>query len=238
MRLILEPPGDFKQIFKRFIHNISYFYLSKVENIFGMLRIIGALVFVLFYTAPVSGMKTESMRTHTADSIHVELEEVVVYPRQKQRAQYRRQKKQTRLEYNVRKAYPYARVAAEKITEIEARISEMESRAEEKKWIKKEYNELVKTFKKPLMQLTVSQGKILIRLIYRETQNTTFAHIKAYKGGANAYFWQTLALLFGNNLKADYDPNGEDQAIEQIVRTIEQENGQQTVAPVKLEDFQ
>jgi hypothetical protein len=79
------------------------------------------------------------------------------------------------------------------------------------------------TFKQPLMKLTVTQGKILVRLIYRETNNTSFNHIKEYKGTVNAYFWQSLALLFGNNLKADYEPNGRDREIEQVVRSIEKE---------------
>ena len=95
--------------------------------------------------------------------------------------------------------------------------------AKRKQIIKKEYKELMHTFKQPLMKLTVTQGKILVRLIYRETNNTSFNHIKEYKGTVNAYFWQSLALLFGNNLKADYEPNGRDREIEQVVRSIEKE---------------
>ena len=53
------------------------------------------------------------------------------------------------------------------------------------------------------------------------TSNSSFHHIKEYKGGVNAYFWQSLALLFGNNLKADYEPEGRDKEIEEIVRAIE-----------------
>lgn len=70
------------------------------------------------------------------------------------------------------------------------------------------------------MKLTITQGRILIRLIYRETNNSAFAHIKEYKGSVNAYFWQSLALLFGNNLKADYEPYGKDADIEEIVLAI------------------
>ncbi len=72
------------------------------------------------------------------------------------------------------------------------------------------------------MKLSVTQGRILVRLIYRETNHTSFAHIREYKGAVNAYFWQSLALLFGNNLKAAYDPYGEDAEIEEIVQRIQQ----------------
>ena len=108
---------------------------------------------------------------------------------------YRQERRNVRLEYNVRKVYPYARIAASKISD-----------------------------KAPLMRLTITQGRILIRLIYRETNNTSFSHIREYRGAVNAYFWQSIALLFGHNLKADYDPNGEDAEIEAIVRKIQQEN--------------
>lgn len=136
----------------------------------------------------------------------------------------RRERRQARLEYNVRKVYPYARLASLKIRELNDKIARIPDPAEQKKVIKAEYKELLKTFRKPLTKLTITQGRILVRLIYRETNNTSFAHIKAYKGNFNAYFWQSIALLFGNNLKSDYEANGKDAEIEKIIRKIEEEN--------------
>ena len=150
---------------------------------------------------------------------HVLLHEVDVVARLKNPRKYaRQQQRNQRIVYNVRKVFPYA---AAKINEIENKLAQTDSEAKRKQIIKKEYKELMHTFKQPLMKLTVTQGKILVRLIYRETNNTSFNHIKEYKGTVNAYFWQSLALLFGNNLKADYEPNGRDREIEQIVRSIE-----------------
>ena len=83
--------------------------------------------------------------------------------------------------YNVRKVFPYAKIAAAKINEIENKLAQTDSEAKRKQIIKKEYKELMHTFKQPLMKLTVTQGKILVRLIYRETNNTSFNHIKEYK---------------------------------------------------------
>lgn len=87
----------------------------------------------------------------------------------------------------------------------------------------------MKTFKTPLMKLSITQGRILIRLIYRETNHTSFAHIREYRGTVNAYFWQSLALLFGNNLKAGYEPHGEDAEIEEIIQKILQENNKKGI---------
>ena len=153
---------------------------------------------------------------------HVLLHEVDVVARLKNPRKYARQQQRNQtMVYNVRNVFPYAKIAAAKINEIENKLAQTDSEAKRKQIIKKEYKELMHTFKQPLMKLTVTQGKILVRLIYRETNNTSFNHIKEYKGTVNAYFWQSLALLFGNNLKADYEPNGRDREIEQIVRSIE-----------------
>ena len=153
---------------------------------------------------------------------HVTLDEVNVFAKRINARKYARQQKRNhRLVHNVRKALPYAKIAAAKINEIEALLAQAHSKREKERIIKEEYKQLMKTFKKPLMRLTVTQGKILVRLIYRETNNSSFHHIKEYKGSVNAYFWQSLALLFGNNLKADYEPEGRDKEIEEVVRQIE-----------------
>ena len=153
---------------------------------------------------------------------HVTLDEVNVFAKRINARKYARQQKRNhRLVHNVRKALPYAKIAAAKINEIEALLAQAHSKREKERIIKEEYKQLMKTFKKPLMSLTVTQGKILVRLIYRETNNSSFHHIKEYKGSVNAYFWQSLALLFGNNLKADYEPEGRDKEIEEVVRQIE-----------------
>ena len=69
--------------------------------------------------------------------------------------------------------------------------------------------------------MTINQGRILIKLIDRQTGNTSYVVLEELKGNLSAFFWQSLARLFGNNLKAHYDPNGEDAEIEKIIKTIE-----------------
>ncbi len=159
--------------------------------------------------------------TNNDTIFHAWLPEVLVIGKKRsQHWYYRQQKRLTRLEYNVRKVYPYARAAATKIQEIENKIARISSENERKALLKEEYSQLMTTFKAPLMKLSITQGRILIRLIYRETQHTSFSHIQTYRGSVNAYFWQSIARIFGHNLKAVYDPQGEDAEIEAIVQKI------------------
>ncbi len=193
-----------------------------------MLRIFAVILFI--FCINISNAQTRRREVISAyvingDTIlYIQLPEVVVTGKAKKRSQryYERQyRNQTRLEYNVKKVYPYARMAANKINEIELKLSKIKKESERKEALKEEYSQLMKNFKEPLTRLSVSQGRILIKLIYRETNNTSFTHIREYRGSVNAYFWQSLALLFGHNLKSTYDPCGEDAEIEAIVLKIE-----------------
>lgn len=188
-----------------------------------MVRIFFVILWVLFYANALKAQQIVVPATvvHGDTLPHLNLEEVNVFGKKLDKRQYRRYtRRQERLEYNVRKVYPYAQIAARKIREIDTRISTVSDRKKRKQIIKEEYGEMMKTFRKPLTRLSITQGRILIRLIYRETNNSAFAHIKEYKGSVNAYFWQSIALLFGNNLKADYEPYGKDADIEEIVLAI------------------
>lgn len=193
-----------------------------------MTRIFIVILF-LFCINSLSAQRREVVRSviRAGDTIpQVWLEEVVVKGKNHRSGWYQRQyRRYSRLEYNVRKVYPYARIAAAKVMEIENKLSGVSRETERKRIVKEEYTELMKTFKAPLMKLSINQGRILIRLIYRETNHTSFAHIREYRGTVNAYFWQSVALLFGNNLKAAYDPYGDDAEIEEIVQKILAENG-------------
>lgn len=195
--------------------------LSVSQNIIYRLPL---LLFLILYLTEDCRAQQESgyLLRLGRDSIPIiYLDEVIVRGKTHRKRYYEKyNERRARLEYNVKKVYPYAKIAAQKIKEIEIRIGHAKS-SERKEVIKKEYAEMMKTFKEPLTKLSVNQGKILVRLIYRETNNTSFSHIKEYKGTVNAYFWQSLALLFGNNLKAAYDPYGADSEIEEIIIDIE-----------------
>jgi hypothetical protein len=127
-----------------------------------------------------------------------------------------------RLVNNVKKAYPYAKLAGVKLQELNDHYLAIDSKKKKKDYAQKVEEELKSEFEGELRKLTISQGRILLRLVDRETGSTTYDIVKDFRGGISAVFWQTVAKLFGSNLKSTYDPTkGEDKTIEQIIHQIE-----------------
>jgi hypothetical protein len=126
-----------------------------------------------------------------------------------------------RLFTNVYKVLPYARIAKATLDEINDTIATMSSEHERKVFIKQKEKEMKERFEKELKNLTIDQGRILIKLIDRETGETSYELVKELRGSLTATFWQGMAHLFGSNLKATYDSVGEDRAVEQIIRQID-----------------
>ncbi len=139
------------------------------------------------------------------------------YPR-KFRAALRRHDKLVR---NVKKVYPYAKIAGLKLHEYEDLLKNASSDRERRKLMKQAEKELKEQFEGDITKLTFSQGIILIKLIDRETGNSSYVLIQELRGKVIAFFWQSVARLFGYNLKSGYDPEGEDREIEFIVQQIE-----------------
>lgn len=126
-----------------------------------------------------------------------------------------------RLKRNVKKAYPYAKEAGKAMREFDEMMAKLDKRKDRRSYEKAFEKKMRERFEEELKNLTVTQGMILIKLINRETGKTTFTAIKEIKGSFNAFMYQTSARLFGHNLKDDYDPDGKDYIIEDIVQMIE-----------------
>jgi hypothetical protein len=126
-----------------------------------------------------------------------------------------------RLRNAVYVTYPYARTAGYIINDVNAHTQGM-SKSDKKKYIKSREKDLKKEFSDPLSNLSVYQGKVLMKLINRETQNNCYDIIKEYRGGFNARMYQTVAFFFGSSLKQDYDiaHDKTDRQIESIVNEI------------------
>ncbi len=154
---------------------------------------------------------------------YVKLHEIVVYP-EREFKNRRQRRRYSRLMFNVKKVYPYAVLIGNYYREIVRDLEYIPVERDRKKYLKKKEKELKKQYKEALVNLTFSQGRLLIKLVDRETDNTTFDVIKEFKGNMSAYFWQSLAVVFGSNLKSEYNPNEEDKMIEEIIAKIE--NGQ------------
>ncbi|MCK5066490.1 MAG: DUF4294 domain-containing protein [Bacteroidales bacterium] len=150
----------------------------------------------------------------------IELPEVRVYDRRDFDYLYLK-RKYRRLIRNVKKAYPYSKIAGTKLKELDDQLASIENEKEQKVYIQKTEKEIMGQFEKEVKKLTVTQGIILVKLIDRETGRTSYQVIKELRGSITAFFWQGIARIFGNNLKAEYDPEGADRVIEDIVRGIE-----------------
>ena len=129
--------------------------------------------------------------------------------------------KYLKLRRDVIRAYPYAKLASIQLKYVNDSIAKIPTKRARKKFIKKTEKELKELFAKDLKKLTRNQGFILIKLIDRETGDTSYELVKELRGSLQAFFWQSLARLFGSNMKANYDPEGEDALIESIVQGIE-----------------
>ena len=126
-----------------------------------------------------------------------------------------------RLVRNVKKAYPYAKIAGQKFNEYNQKIAGIQSKSVQKALMKQAEEELEAKFGSELKELTITQGKILLKLIDRETSNSSYDIVKDFRGNFRAFFYQSFARVFGYNLKVKYDPLGEDADIERIVLLIE-----------------
>ncbi|MCI1779534.1 MAG: DUF4294 domain-containing protein [Bacteroidales bacterium] len=135
----------------------------------------------------------------------------------------RKWRKYRRTVYNFGKTYPYAILARKISMEADSTIAAKHfNRFEREKYIRKTQKELFRKFEKPLKNMTVSQGKMLLKLIDRELGRTSFSVIKGYKGGVAAGFWQGIARLFGSDLKEPYDMYGRDRILEELVITYQE----------------
>ncbi len=131
----------------------------------------------------------------------------------------------TRLRNAVYVTYPYAKAASRIMNEINAQLVNVSSRKERKIIIKSREKELKKEFTDKLTRLSVYQGKVLMKLINRETGNNCYEIIDEYKGFISAAFWQAVAVVFGSNLKQSYDPQKKDTDMEKIVKDVEKMYG-------------
>lgn len=123
------------------------------------------------------------------------------------------------LKRRVLKVYPYAILAKEKLNAIKNSLDSIPKKRHKRrftkqmsKWVKEEYSDRLK-------KLSMKEGQILVKLIYRETKLTSYEVVRSYRGRFNALFWQTMAKLWKNNLKTKYDPINvkEDKLIEHII---------------------
>ncbi len=150
--------------------------------------------------------------------VYRKLDEVTITPRDLSRRQQRRY---TRLVAKVKKVYPLAAEARELLKDYEPQYYALEDQRDRRKLMKGLEKELLDKHKDELKKWSISDGKLLLKLINRETERTPYSLIKDFRGDFSAVFWQGIARIFKNDLKDGYDPNGEDKMLEEIVILVE-----------------
>ena len=115
------------------------------------------------------------------------------------------------------KVYPIAKIAQDKLRTMERELAHLPTRKEQREYIRKVYDEIKAEYTPVLKRMTRTQGKVLLKLIDRETEYTAYEVLREFRGGFIAGFWQGVSKIFGQDLKSEYDRMGEDHIIEQIV---------------------
>lgn len=152
--------------------------------------------------------------------IHKNIQEVIIFPQRKFKNK-RQSRRYSRYVQKVKKVYPVAVKARVLLAKYEPEYYALEDKRDRKKLMKKLEKELFAEHKEDLKKWSMSDGRILLKLINRETERTPYTLIKDFRGDIRAVFWQGVALIFSNNLKSGYDPEEEDRILEEIVTLIE-----------------
>jgi hypothetical protein len=129
------------------------------------------------------------------------------------------EKKYQRLVYNVKKVLPYAKMASFRFQMMEQNLQLLPTEKAKKEYLKRTEKSIKDQFMDDLYNLTQTQGRILIKLLYRETGKTGYELLQEYRGNFTAWYWQGMAKLFNANLKEEFDPI-EDWQIEQIIKQL------------------
>ena len=140
-------------------------------------------------------------------------------------AQRRARAEWTRLRNAIYVTFPYAKRAGLVMNDVNVHLVGVTDKDKRKKYINSREKELKREFADPLTNLSIYQGKVLMKLINRETGNNCYEIIKEYKGGFLARFYQTVAFFFGTNLKQPYDKTGDEAEMEKIVQEVERMYG-------------
>lgn len=164
-----------------------------------------------YYKAYLEGKDTVAM---------VRLREVVVFPVVKFKNQ-KEQEKYNRLVRDVKRTLPYAKMVYETLLETYEYMETLPTDKAKEEHLKQMEKDLFKDYMPELKKLTLKQGKLLIKLINRECNQSSYNLVKAFLGSFRAGFWNIFAGMFGASLKSNYDPKGDDAEIERIVVLVE-----------------
>ena len=200
------------------------------------MKLLAVIVLIFLFVSELSG-QTDSLK-HKNDSLpdkfyllqkvkrdgitmpEVEIKEVTILapPKTEKKSDLR---KYDRLVYNIKRVYPYAIMVRLRLSQVNDELNNITDEKKRKEYIKNVEKDVFAEYEGEISQMTITQGRLLIKLIDRETQNTSYALIREYRGKLTAAFWQGIARLFGTNLKDEYDAYGDDALIELIIKEVD-----------------
>jgi hypothetical protein len=154
----------------------------------------------------------------TMPEIEIKEVNVIARPTAARKAEYRRNE---RLIYNIKRVYPYALMVRMRLNQVNEDLKTITNEKERKNYLKNVEKNVFTEYEDDMREMTMTQGRLLIKLVDRETQNTSYDLIRDFRGKFTAAFWQGIARIFGTNLKEEYDADGEDAPIELIINEIE-----------------
>jgi len=167
-----------------------------------------------------NSQKLAMMVNGTDTTYYAFLRDIYVYPQLK----FRNKKQEQfywRTVRDVKRALPYAKLVSSELVRVNILISKVEKEKDRKKYLAQYEKEVFNRYEKELRKLTINQGRLLLKLIDRETSSTSYDLIKSYRGNVSAFFWQGMARLFGSNLKSEYDAQGNDRIVERVIVLVE-----------------
>lgn len=148
------------------------------------------------------------------------LRDVYIYPKQQFKSQ-KQEEKYKKLIRDVKKTLPYAKLIYSTLIETYEYIQTIPDEKLREEHLKRMEKELYAEYRPVLKKMTLSQGKLLIKLVDRECNQTSYTLIKTFLGPFRAGFWNIFASLFGASLKSEWDPEGKDAAAERVVQLVE-----------------
>ena len=169
---------------------------------------------------PVYAYAVETAIQLTLTELNENLREIYIYPQVKFKNK-REQARYTKLVRDVKRTLPYAKMVYETLIETYEYIETIPDEKSRQAHLKRMEKELFQEYKPQLKKLTFSQGKLLIKLIDRECNQSSYNLLKAYLGSFRAGFWNIFAGMFGASLKTEYDPKGKDAMTERVVVLVE-----------------
>jgi hypothetical protein len=199
-----------------------------------MIKKLNILILVLFVTGLISfssgqqmheplppGSQRLAVQVNGNDTMYLAfLRDIYVFPKIK----FNNKKQEQfywRTVRDVKKALPYAKIVSTELFRVNTLLGDIKNDNQRKKYLAQYEKEIFKRYEPELRKLTINQGRMLLKLIDRECNSTSYDLIKSYRGSVSAFFWQGVARIFGSNLKSEYDASGNDRIVERVILLVE-----------------